>query len=471
MLPLAVVEQHRLVGVSRAARALGVQTGQSSATALALAPALVVQPRDPVREAALVETLALALSALTPRLCLAPSGVLLEVGSTLRLFGGLRALQRRALALAQGCGAQVRLACAPTAAAAWLLATSGSVRRRVLKAASCARRLDALPVAALGALQPWTPAQHALLEALGVQRLGALRALPRAGVQQRFGAAPLCALDRAYGDAPEAHAWFEPPERFMLKRELLQRADDAEVLVAATQALLPALAGWLQRRWQSATVIMLRLGHERSRRDRDRAPDTLLWMQLSTPSRDAAQLALLWRERLQRQVLIAPVYEIELLLEAAVPDGGRPGELLALPGQDEAGRAALLDRLVARLGPQRVQRWQPLADHRPERAQRPRPVHEPVAPAPTGATALPRPAWLLPAPEPLGHDALGRPRHGGGTLRLCSRAERIESGWWDGALVRRDYHVAEGDDHRLRWVYRERQGERPGGWFLHGWFG
>ncbi|HSV71307.1 MAG TPA: DNA polymerase Y family protein, partial [Methylibium sp.] len=108
-LPLAVVERHRLVGVSRAARALGVQIGQSSATALALLPRLVVQPRDAAREAACVETLALAQSALTPRLCLAPSGVLLEVSQTLRLFGGVRALQRRALALARDCGAQVRL--------------------------------------------------------------------------------------------------------------------------------------------------------------------------------------------------------------------------------------------------------------------------------------------------------------------------------------------------------------------------
>jgi protein ImuB len=464
-LPLAVVERHRLVGASRAARARGVQIGQSNATALALLPTLVVQPRDPAREAAFVETLALALAALTPRLALAPSGVLLEVGSTLRLFGGLRALQRRALALARDCGAQVRLACAPTAAAAWLLATSGSVRRRVLKAASCTRRLDALPVAAIEALLPLAPAQRELLEALGVQRLGALRALPRAGLQRRFGTALARVLDRAYGDAPEVHDWFEPPERFALKRELLQRADNAEVLVAATQALLPALAGWLQRRWQAATVLVLRLGHERGR---EPAPDTLLWLQLSTPSRDAVQLALLWRERLQRQVLIAPVYEIELLLEAAVPDGGRPGELLALPGQGDEERAALLDRLVARLGPQRVQRWQTLADHRPERAQRARPVHEAITPAPADPAAPPRPAWLLPAPEPLGHDALGRPRHGGGTLRLCSRAERIESGWFDGALVRRDYHVAEGSDHRLRWVYREHP---AGGWFLHGWFG
>jgi protein ImuB len=36
--------------------------------------------------------------------------------------------------------------------------------------------------------------------------------------------------------------------------------------------------------------------------------------------------------------------------------------------------------------------------------------------------------------------------------------------------VCRDYHVAEGADHRLRWIFRARE---PGGemaWYLHGLF-
>jgi protein ImuB len=51
--------------------------------------------------------------------------------------------------------------------------------------------------------------------------------------------------------------------------------------------------------------------------------------------------------------------------------------------------------------------------------------------------------------------------------------ERIEAGWFDGALVCRDYHVATGTDHRQRWVFRELRGTHAtqGGWFLHGLFG
>lgn len=474
-LPFAVAEQHRLLGVNRAARARGVQAGQSTATALALLPELLVMPRDPQREAAQVERLALALAVLTPHLCCTGSGVLLEVRASLRLFGGIRKLLRKAGGIARDCGLQARIACAPQAAAAWLLATSGARLRRTLKPRTATRRLDTLPANALHALLPLAPRQVALMEALGVHRLGTLRALPRAGLQRRFGRELALAIDRAYGKAPDPRVWFEPPEQFEIKRELLQRADNAEVLIAAIDALLPSLLGWLQLHWRAATVLVLRLGHEHRRRDAGPATDTLLWLQLSSPSRDLPQLALLWRERLQRHALVAPVYEIVLVLEASVPHAGRPGELLPMPGQNDGEHVALLDRLAARLGPERVQRWRPLADHRPERAQEAVAVTARTSRHANGESpSASRPEWLLPAPQPLTQDAFGRPLHDSEPLVLCSRAERIESGWFDDGPVRRDYHVAEGKDHRLRWVYREHQprpdGE-PGGWYLHGWFG
>lgn len=470
-LPLAVAERQRLLGVNRAARALGTRPGQAVATALALAPQLVVLPRDEAREARFVETLALALATLSPRLCCCDSGVLLEARASLRLFGGVRRLLRRAQALASDVGARVRLACAPTASAAWLFACSGLVQRHALQARTCARRLDRVPVAALQALMSLEPRQMGLLEALGLQHLGALRALPRAGLQRRFGRELALALDRAYGEAPDPRRWFEPAEQFALRRELLQRADEAAVLIAAVEALLPALQGWLQLRWQAATGLALHLHHEPSRRWQ---PDSVLRLQLSTPSRDMRQIALLWRERLQRHALAGPVYALGLVLEGAVAHGGRPGELLPVStaaDRPSQAHADLIDRLIARLGPDRVCRWWPVADHRPERAQQARPASQAcgTVPAPEPA-APPRPVWLLPAPQPLPSDTLGRPLHGG-PLRLCSRPERIEAGWFDAGLARRDYHVAEGPDHRLRWIFRERQADGDAVWYLQGWFG
>ena len=49
--------------------------------------------------------------------------------------------------------------------------------------------------------------------------------------------------------------------------------------------------------------------------------------------------------------------------------------------------------------------------------------------------------------------------------------ERIESGWWDGNDVRRDYFVAESPSGERVWIYRDgRHGFGDGEWFVHGLF-
>ena len=48
--------------------------------------------------------------------------------------------------------------------------------------------------------------------------------------------------------------------------------------------------------------------------------------------------------------------------------------------------------------------------------------------------------------------------------------ERIETGWWDGRDVRRDYYVARTPAGVRLWVFRERRAAE-GRWFLHGVFG
>jgi protein ImuB len=111
-----------------------------------------------------------------------------------------------------------------------------------------------------------------------------------------------------------------------------------------------------------------------------------------------------------------------------------------------------------------------IPEHRPEAAWRrvhelllisaPR-MNEKIADRSAGS-GMPRPLWLLDAPLPLPD----MQRHQSG-LTLEEGPERIESGWWDGNGVARDYYVA----HRARgeklWVFQERQSKR---WYLHGMF-
>ena len=192
------------------------------------------------------------------------------------------------------------------------------------------------------------------------------------------------------------------------------------------------------------------------------------------------------RERLARVALPAPVEAIALASEATAPLAGR--NLGLLPGDDAAATVPLLDRLRARLGEDAVTLVVPHAEHRPERAwqsaasdacrdsrSRTRLTADAEARSRTREhiapdrclhrSRPPRPVWLLAEPEPLGHLLEAQP------WVLRDGPERIESGWWDGADVRRDYFVAENPRGETVWIYRDhRYGIDDGEWFLHGVF-
>lgn len=467
--PSCVIEARRVVLADAVSAAAGVEPGMSVATALALVSGLQLFARDAAREAAQVERLALSLARFTPSVVRQPEGVLLEVTGSLRLFGGARALWQAVRETARASGVHaLAMAAAPTATAAALLARV-EPRAPRLRRLPVNQRLDALALA--GVLAAWglEPRLAELLHGIGCRTLGDVRVLPRSGAQRRGAAALLAAIARAYGEAPDPQDWFEPPPGFEMGLELMHRADDAAMLVFAVQRLVQPLAGWLAQQWRAAARVSLVLRHETGLRHAQ--PDSVLTLALGDPTRNAAQLMLLLRERLQRTVLPAPVYALVLRLDESVRHAGREAALWRENGagsNEDAG--ALFDRLAARIGAERVLRPVLLADHRPERAMTLMPLRD--APAgPALPSALPRPSWLLPEPLRLAEEpASGQPRYQGAALVLASRAERIEAGWFDGEPVSRDYHLARSHDQRWLWIFRERHGTQAH-WYLHGLFG
>ena len=184
----ALADHARVLIPDPAAFALGVHAGNARAHALALAPSLVLLEPDPARETRAFEALALALLAYTPKVSFAQSHtLLLEVGSGLRLFGGVRALLAKVAATVADCGHAARIACAPTAWGAWTLAqaraTRASRRWRVLKETTLARVLDTLPVT----LAPFAAQHDHALTQIGCASLGDLRRLsPALAIERPF---------------------------------------------------------------------------------------------------------------------------------------------------------------------------------------------------------------------------------------------------------------------------------------------
>ncbi|OZI76019.1 Y-family DNA polymerase [Bordetella genomosp. 2] len=458
----AVVDQERLAALTPAAAAAGLQPGMRRAGAAAIAPQVSLLARDPAAETRLLHEAALALLQYTPEVALAGAdAVLLQVGASLAYFGGPRALHRRIATTLGAMGLHARLGMAPTAQGAWLLARQPrrGAPRRALRLATLARRLDALPCELLPCALP----RRDWLHDIGCRTLGALRRLPRAGLQRRCGTELPQVLDAAYGAAPECHAWIQPPARFRQRLELPDYIEHAEAVLSSARRLLEQLCGWLAALRRAVRHVALVLEHERGRRMR--AP-TVLHLQLAQPAWQPAHLLNLLREKLGRLQLEAPVIALVLRVSETVEQPAASTCLFPEPGGTPAEHARLLDLLSARLGRARVRHARPLADHRPEAANHWQAAQDGPGAAATLPGPLDRPFWLLDPPVPL-QVAQHRPVYAGQPLRLVRGPERIESGWWDAALTVRDYFVAEDAAAARYWIYRERDTEHAR-WFLHG---
>ncbi|MFP3648141.1 DNA polymerase Y family protein, partial [Paraburkholderia sp. SIMBA_054] len=99
-------------------------------------PDTEMHERDFARERAAQRDVGIALMRFSPEVALLDEAtVVVEVGASLRLFGGLLALCREAKALLATLGLTARISAAPTGQGAWLLArhAKGHGARRVLK--------------------------------------------------------------------------------------------------------------------------------------------------------------------------------------------------------------------------------------------------------------------------------------------------------------------------------------------------
>ena len=441
--PLVVVEKQGnrtwIVACSDDAAARGVGIGMAVPAAQALADGLVVRKRDPLAEQASLDGLAVWAGRFTPSVSLEPpDGLLLEVSTCLSLHRGLANLLKQARSGIGEMGYAATMACAPSSHGAWLLAKAG-IEKAIREPARLESLLAALPVALLD--QP--PAVVEGLEKVGAHTLGECLRLPRGGVARRFGQALLDELDLALGRRPEARAFFAPPPSFERSLELPAPVHDAEALQFAVRRLLPELEGYLTLRQSGVQELELVCRHERR-------GDTVLKLGFAKPSRDTARMQLLLREMLGRTRLAAAVHTLVLHAPRVLPLSAASGDLFQK--SREADGDLLLERLRIRLGKDAVYGIETAADHRPECAWRPCTEQGGAA-----AANRHRPLWLLPKPLPC-HD---------GRIRLTSGPERIESGWWDGGDVARDYYVAEDRNGAQLWVYCDLA---SGEWYVHGVF-
>ncbi len=459
--PAVAVDRLVVVAANTQAEARGITAGMRLAGALGLAPELKAHERDPAREAATLQQLACWAGGFSSQVSIANDAeLLIEIGASLRLFGGLRALGRRMRAELAAQNFSVHLALAPTPQAAQWLARAGR-SGMCFEAEELPAALAPLGVAVL----ELAPAACSTLAALGVKRLGDLFALPRAGLARRFGSVLVRQIVRALGEEPDLRPVFVFPEVFAQRIELPAKVEHSAMLLFAAHRLLAVLTGWLGARGAGVTQCEFSLIHEPG------CEPTRLVLHFAGATHDLARMERVLREHLDRCKLPAPVTDLRLDADAPV---SLPGATAGLFAQSSAqALAPVVERLRARLGRSAVHGLAVCEDHRPECATR----HVAQGSGTAYGPVPPRPLWLLPEPLALREHPAGLEHHG--RLRRVAGPERIESGWWDqgehaaheadGARspgdLRRDYYIALSEAGQWLWIFRDAQG-----WWLHGHF-
>jgi len=403
---------------------------------------------------AMWQRLCLCASRFTPLVSIEmPNALLLEIKGSVHLFGSVEALHAAIDAAWRPHARKAQSATAPTPLAALWLARAGQ-RVCIEDPHLLAGGLAGLPLACTC----WNLEWLQTLRSMGVTRVGELLRLPRAGVARRLSPGAVRDLDMALARQPAPRRAFIPRERF---RQSLDFETEVETVVYLQKALEPLIehcARFLLRRQAGVQVLELRLRHRLIAMTRVRVG-------LAGITSDPRRLQDVLTQRLTRLELPAAVRGMELRSGTLLPLSS--DSLDAFAGARRNGRLGdmapqLVERLRARLGSKAVYGIAPIPEHRPECAwQR---VHEPGRGYNVQVGDMPRPVWLLEAPLLLAADAEQLSHQG---LILAQGPERIESGWWDGLDVTRDYYRARDPHGAQWWVFQER---RTRSWYLHGVF-
>lgn len=460
--------------LSPAAAARGIVLEARVVDVQSIHPDLHVEPADLRGDEALLERLIHWARRWCPwTVADLPDGLIMDVTGAAHLFGGEAAMLRDIRTRFAMQGLSARVAMAPTRGAAQALARFGAGGDVICDRDSTAPALAPLPIAALG-----LSAQTArVLDRLGLKTIGALARLPRSTLMRRFSdlAAqdnPLIKLDLAMGLQPDP---LNPPPDLTYWVSRVRLAEPVIDPVPHLPELAQALCAELAEAEQGARRLRLTIY---------RIDGEWRAVELGTAraTRDVAHMLRLFEGKFDG---VDPGFGFDLLtLEALrVEPMLKVQERLDGATDTQGDVTALIDRLSARLGADRVTWAQWRESHLPERAET-RVQAMTHAPSHPPDLSRPRPIRLLDPPEevrvlyavPEGPPAQFRWRRVTYRSTRHEGPERIAPEWWQdrpGTRLR-DYYRVEVQDGRRFWLYRQGLADDGRGgeprWFLHGFF-
>ena len=366
-----------------------------------------------------------------------------------------------------------------------------------------------LPIEALR-LADWI---NNTLQQLGIRRIGQLLQLPRQDLSARFGDEIHRRLDQLTGRIAEPIIARHRPPEFYAEQLLDYPTSHQETIEVIIERLIGKICAELSAAQQGALQWTIRLYGQH------KLP-LKLYVSLFQPTATADQVFPL--AKMQLDQMLQPntgrksrhqspnrrpgtdsnlkldgqpieVTEIAVAVTSCVLLVQRQRKLFdENPRLDRPALAQLINRLVSRLGRQQVVYPAIVAGAQPEQAFQFRPLVNPHRRAPRRTavkTASPSGSHVMARPLTIFQPAIAletislstkQDRSGPATppaLLVYSNSrhsiiahwgpERIETGWWRGPTVRRDYWRVETETHQQFWIYYDL---RKRSWFLQGEF-
>ena len=457
-----VAGKDRVVACSRAARRRGVGVGMLLADSESLWPkagAVRFEPADPLADRQKLRELAAIGQQFSPTVAIdpgeSPDGLFLD--ATGCGFGpeGEAGFAGEVVSAVGERGYWAVAATADTVGAAWAVARHGT-GRRLFAADARARVLIVQPGDQAEALRPLpvealrlAPRIAEVLHELNVVRVDQLLALPRDQLPSRFGTELLTGIDRALGVLPEGLTPERTVEPLEARWSFEPPVDDSRVLMAVIEELL----GKLLKEVHGQNVGFQKLlwwlrvdGHNQ----------VCVPVELLRPTASPRDLLELIRLQMERVRVPGEVSDVTVRATAIAPLVYRQVDLFGgrVGSTRDGDVSGLIERLSSRLGNGAVLRPRLVADAQPELAyeydpwlvaakEKPRATHGPMR--------LTWPSCLKDRPEPVRvmSATLGGPpawlswEDREYAVERTWGPERIETGWWRGEDVRRDYYVVE----------------------------
>jgi protein ImuB len=463
---------------TKAAR-LGLYKGQPLANARAMVQPLCIVPADEKADAALLEDIADWCDRFTPLVSLdAPDGLFLDITGAAHLFGGEAAMLAMVMQKIAYQGFGVRGAIAGTSLAAHALARFAP--GRIVPPGGEAAQIAPLPITAL-------ECDDKILRALrhaGLKTIGMVAERLHSELSERLGKAFVTRLQVMLGAAEQPLQPRRPLPDLMAEQRFAEPVVTEDAIAASLFSLAGSLSEILERQGRGVRVLQAAFFRADGKTER-------IAIKTGEPLRDPKVMLRLLRQKLD--ALADPLdagFGFDLIrLEAAATEEIRPGTT-SFDHDENARRqiAFLIDRLSARFGEQRVQRFVPQDTHIPEAAGVAVPAqdrdfgHENWVLKRQPGDPPRRPLRLLEKPEeieaglpvaPDGPPKFFRWRQCRHDVTRAEGPERIAMEWWRSHGLTRDYFRVETREGQRFWLYRDglyAENHLAPRWYLQGIF-